>query len=130
MFEIWDEDNGEKELIGSAEILLSDIIYAPEMSYSTAIIKKTMLRGTLTVKADYVNMSNDKINLNLKADLVSMKTLCCGYDNPFILIERARLKYEDMVDEQNLTLGSVSKNDLEANLKEEPNINFQMPQQM
>ena len=87
------------------------------MVYSVALVQKTMLRGTLSVKADFVNMSDDSIDFKCRGDLVSKKTLCCGYDNPYIMIERARLK-EDALQEIS------EKIDLEANLNEEPNINF------
>ena len=99
------------------EILLQEIIEAPNMEYSAAIVRKTTLRGTLSVKADFVNMSEDCIDFQCRADLISKKTLCCGFDNPYILIERARLKEDEMED-------ILEKIDLEANLPEHPNINF------
>ena len=63
------------------------------------------------MRADFVNMSEDSISFHCNADLVSLKTLCCGFDNPYILIERARLKHEESVEEHQLMNG---KNDLEA----------------
>ena len=55
---------------------------------------KKYLRGTLKIKADSVNISHDTIKIHFGADLVSKKYFCCGYDNPYLLIERARLLNE------------------------------------
>ena len=114
---MWDDDSEQsKELIGSVELPLVDIVNAPHMMLELALVRKHTLRGTLTVRADFVNMSEDSICFHCSADLVSLKTLCCGFDNPYILIERARLKHEESVEEHILMNGE--KNDLEAQLRE------------
>lgn len=52
---------------------------------------KKHLRGTLKIKADCVNISQDSIKIHFLGNLVSKKFFCCGFDNPYLLIERARL---------------------------------------
>ena len=93
-FEVWDDDEEEAELIGMAELRLSEVMNAPGQKYCCPLTIKKYLRGTLKIKADSVNISQDKINLQFGANLVSKKYFCCGYDNPYLLIERARLLNE------------------------------------
>jgi len=46
--------------------------------------------GTLKIKADFVIESKDSIEFHCLGDLVSKRIFCCGIDNPYLLIERAR----------------------------------------
>jgi hypothetical protein len=55
------------------------------------------LRGTLKVRADWLNVSGDTLDFECQAFLVSKRVLCCGTDNPFILFERARVLNEPEV---------------------------------
>ena len=50
-----------------------------------------MHRGTLKVRADVVVPSFDNIKFHCFAELTSKRFLCCGVDNPYFLIERARI---------------------------------------
>ena len=93
-FEVFDDDGSENELIGMAEIQLSHIMMAPKATFCTALVHKKLLRGTLKIKADAVCVSNDSIKIHFTGNLVSKKFYCCGYDNPYLLIERARMMTE------------------------------------
>lgn len=61
LFEVWDDGDFEKDLIGSAEIKLTDIMMAPKQTYTCALVHKKQLRGTLKVKADIVNKTGDTL---------------------------------------------------------------------
>ena len=91
LFEVWDHDELDSELIGSTEILFHDILVAPKQNFNSALVHKKLLRGTLKIKADFVNVSSDSLKIHFMGDLVSRKFLCCGFDNPYLLVERARL---------------------------------------
>ena len=90
-FEVWDDDGDDSELIGMAELQLSDIMDAPGQKFCCALVHKKHLRGTLKIKADSVNVSQDTIKIHFLGNLESKKYFCCGYNNPYLLIERARL---------------------------------------
>lgn len=95
-FKVWDDDDiGDNELIGTAEILLKDIVQAPSKLFSCALVHKKDHRGTLRIKADVVSASNDMLKIHFNGNIVSRKFLCCGCDNPYLLIERARLLTEE-----------------------------------
>ena len=67
---------------------------ASKATFCTALVHKKLLRGTLKIKADAVCVSNDSIKIHFTGNLVSKKFYCCGYDNPYLLIERARMMTE------------------------------------
>ena len=100
LFEVWDDDESNSELIGKAEVKLSDIMRAPKKQFTCALVHKKHLRGTLQIKVDSVNVSEDAIDIHFNADLVSKKYFCCGFDNPYLLIERARLMNDEDVAEK------------------------------
>lgn len=92
LFEVWDEDDDvDHELIGKTELQLSTIMQAPRLEFCCALTHKKLLRGTIKIKADCVIVSNDTIKLHLNGELKSRKFLCCGTDNPYLYVERARL---------------------------------------
>lgn len=43
------------------------------------------------MKADIVNSSADNLRFLARSELVPHKWMCFGFDNPYLLIERARL---------------------------------------
>ena len=94
LFEIWDDDEVERELIGSCETTLSEIMVAPKMTIMATLVRNSRHHGTLKIKADPVNLTDDTIKLLLSAKLISKKYLCCGFDNPYVLIERARINHD------------------------------------
>lgn len=74
------------------------------MTAETWTLKKKLFKqdkemGTLKIKADCINKSDDTTKFLCRAQLVSRKWLCCGKDNPYLLIERARSLGETMRDE-------------------------------
>ena len=102
LFEVYDDDDDEDhELIGKCEVRLSDIISAPKMKFVCALVHRKVLRGTLQIKVDIVNLKDDTIDMDWTGDLVSKTYYCCGFDNPYILIERARLlTREDLAEKE------------------------------
>ena len=101
LFEVWDDDYGEdNELIGATEVLFSDIIFAPKRMFTCALISKKRLRGNIEIRADFINISNDKIEMHIRGELVSQKYFCCGGNNPYLLIERARLMNDQEIAER------------------------------
>lgn len=48
-------------------------------------------RGNLKIQADMVKKSEDIIKFQISAQIKSMKTLCFGNDDPFLLIERGKI---------------------------------------
>ena len=46
------------------------------------------------MRADWLNISQDTLDFEVSAFLISNTILCCGTDNPYILIERARVLNE------------------------------------
>ena len=98
MWEVYDDDEGgDYELIGSTETTLSEIITAPNATFQSSLMHDNRLRGTLKVRADWLNVSGDTLDFECQAFLVSKRVLCCGTDNPFILFERARVLNEPEV---------------------------------
>lgn len=98
LFTVYDEDLNDDnidaingDVIGSAEIVMADIMNMPRQVFTSALVHKKALRGTLKIKADVVSFSNDSIKLQFLGDVKSTKFLCCGSDNPYLLIERARM---------------------------------------
>lgn len=99
-FEVWDEDMKCSELIGACDIFLREIMNAPNRKFSSALVHKKDLRGTLEIKADLVSSSNDFLQIHFFGSIKSRKFLCCGADNPYLLIERARLLTEEELAER------------------------------
>ena len=57
----------------------------------------------MKIKADFVNVSGDSLKIHFMGNLVSKKFLCCGFDNPYLLVERARLMTaEDLQEKRRL----------------------------
>ena len=102
LFEVWDDDENEKELIGATEIMLSELMAAPKQQLVGTLVKDGKHRGTLKIKGDSVSLSDDSITFHCTADVVTKKYLCCGFDNPYILFERARVNpgYELNVEDE------------------------------
>ena len=72
-------------------MFLSDIMTASKYTCLATLVHKQMHRGTLKVRADVVVPSFDNIKFHCYAELNSKRFLCCGVDNPYFLIERARI---------------------------------------
>ena len=78
--------------------MLSELMGAPQATMMGTLVKDRCHRGTLKIKADPVNLSEDTIKFHTTASVVSKKYLCCGFDNPYMLIERARVNPDYHVD--------------------------------
>jgi len=52
--------------------------------------KPGVSRGKLKVFADSVTATEDVIKFQISAELKSLKILCFGNDNPYLMIERAK----------------------------------------
>lgn len=65
LWEVYDfDDDNDFELIGSAEVLLSDILRAPKSTYQATLVNDGKHSGTLKVKADVLNVSGDTIKIH------------------------------------------------------------------
>jgi hypothetical protein len=53
-------------------------------------LKPNVVKGTLIVRTDSEGTSSDMIKFQIKAKLKSLKLLCIGENNPYLVIERAR----------------------------------------
>ena len=84
--------------------MLSELMAAPKQTMLGTLVHKACHRGTLKIKADPVNLTDDSMSFHCSAEVDSKKYLCCGFDNPYILIERARVNpnYVTEVEEQEL----------------------------
>ena len=51
LFEVWDDDDIEGELIGRAEMLMQDVMMAPKQTFCCALVHKKVFRGTLKIRA-------------------------------------------------------------------------------
>ena len=94
LFEVFDEDTVSHELIGKAEVTMGDIMLAKKRTFCCALVHDKLFQGTLKIKADLVNISEDTIKLAFAGNVVSNKFICFGFDNPYMIIERARLYTE------------------------------------
>lgn len=69
-------------------VLFHDIVRSPKRFFSCALVHQKRLRGILEIRADFINISSDKIELHMRGELISNKYfLCCGFNNPYLLIE-------------------------------------------
>ena len=75
----------------------------------------------MKIKADLVNISDDTIKLAFTGNVISNKFLCFGFDNPYVLIERARLYTEQEMAEKKLReqnlIASKNKRGRRKNIK-------------
>ena len=52
---------------------------------------KSTSRGKIIVRADSVKNSNDEVSFSLAAIITARQGgMCCGADNPYVLISRSR----------------------------------------
>ena len=93
-------DEDSSDLIGQAEICLTEIMMAdkqqktltlilPEGEKSNKKIKNRNNRGQLIVKAGKIKKTEDIIKFQISAQLKSRRFLCFKNDTPYVLISKA-----------------------------------------
>ena len=95
LFQVWNYNNAtSRDLIGEAFLKLTDIMMAENQTVEIDLRHKSKpgsSRGLLKIFADSVNATEDVIKFQICASLKTKKVLCFGTDNPYLLIERARV---------------------------------------
>jgi len=91
-FEVYDVDNTSLEHIGNSETTIAKLMTANKQTFigDLTLPGGTASRGKIVVRADSVAMSNDEVSFTVRAEIQGQGGWCCGMDNPYLLISRAR----------------------------------------